>query len=112
MILGRIKKKLDDAKGMWAEKIHEVLLSYHTIPHSTTKETPFTLVYSTDDMFSVKFGMLRWMCAQFNKEESEAWLRCASDLIDETRDIAHIIELIDKKWAFKSYNSKVVPIEM
>lgn len=38
VILGGIKKKISDAKGLWAKQIHEVLWSYHTTHHSTIKE--------------------------------------------------------------------------
>lgn len=48
MILKGLKKKLDDAKGLWAEHLHEILWSYHTIRLSTTKESPFTMVYGED----------------------------------------------------------------
>ncbi|XP_016207175.1 uncharacterized protein LOC107647621 [Arachis ipaensis] len=45
VILQVLKKKLDNAKGLWAELIPEVLWAYNTTVHSTTKETPF---WSTD----------------------------------------------------------------
>lgn len=54
VILGRIKEKLDYANEPWAEQLHEVLWSYHTTPNSTTKETPFTIVYGVDTMLPVK----------------------------------------------------------
>lgn len=44
MILKGLKKKLDNAKGLWDEMFHEILLSYYTTTHSTTKENPFTMV--------------------------------------------------------------------
>lgn len=33
IILKELKKKLDDAKGLWAEVLHEILWSYHTRVH-------------------------------------------------------------------------------
>lgn len=36
-----INKKLDKAKGLWVEPLHEVLWSYHATPNSTTGETIF-----------------------------------------------------------------------
>lgn len=37
IILSRMKKKLDEAKGLSVEYLHEIIWSYHTNPHSTTK---------------------------------------------------------------------------
>lgn len=72
MILGGMKKKLDDAK-----KIHEVLWSYHTTPYSTIKETLFTMVYIAN-AFLIEIDTLTWMRTQFCEEENKTGLRCAS----------------------------------
>ncbi|XP_015969628.1 uncharacterized protein LOC107493066 [Arachis duranensis] len=40
-----LKKKLTEAKGRWAKLIPKILWSYNTTPQSTTKESPFHLVY-------------------------------------------------------------------
>jgi len=47
VILNGIKKKIEAAKGLWAEQLHEVLWSYHTTSCSITKETQFTMVLNT-----------------------------------------------------------------
>lgn len=49
--------KLDDAKGLYVKQLYKVLWSYHITPHSTTKETPLTLVYKEDTMFPAKIDM-------------------------------------------------------
>jgi len=36
------------------EKVPRVLWAYHTMPQSTTKETPLTLVYGTNAMIPVE----------------------------------------------------------
>lgn len=41
IILSRMKKNLDEEKGVSNEYLHEILWFYHTTPFSTTKETPF-----------------------------------------------------------------------
>lgn len=48
VILKGLKKKLGDAKGLWAKLLHEILWSYDTTPQSTTMETPFSIVYGPD----------------------------------------------------------------
>ncbi|XP_048489970.1 uncharacterized protein LOC125491933 [Beta vulgaris subsp. vulgaris] len=40
-----IKKKLDNAKGLWVEELQLVLWSIKTTTKNSTRETPFMLVY-------------------------------------------------------------------
>lgn len=55
-----------------------------------TKETPSTFVYGVDVMLPVKLDTPTWRRSHFNKEGNKAGLRCSVDLMDVTRDIAHI----------------------
>ncbi|XP_016172929.1 uncharacterized protein LOC107615377 [Arachis ipaensis] len=57
VILPAIKKKLDNAKGEWAELIPEVLWSYNTTIQTTTGETPFKLVYGSEALIPVEVGV-------------------------------------------------------
>lgn len=59
-ILKGLKMKLGDAKGLWAYFLHEILCSYHTTPHITNKETPFTMVYVMDAMLLVEIDTRSW----------------------------------------------------
>jgi len=102
VILNGIKKKLESAKGLWAEQLYEVsaiihcldvhfeftstntlstpafftlgrnkkqaLWSYHTTPHSTTKETPFTMVYGVDAKLPVEIDTPTWLRDNFMEE--------------------------------------------
>lgn len=60
IILKGLKKKLDDVKGLWEELLHEILWSYHTILHSTTKETLFSMVYGVDSMLPIEIENPFW----------------------------------------------------
>ena len=42
-----MKKRLEQAKGRWPEELPGVLWASQTTPHSSTGETPFSLVYGT-----------------------------------------------------------------
>ena len=44
-ILNGLKKRLDGAKGRWAEELSNMLWAYRTIPRRSTGETPFSLMY-------------------------------------------------------------------
>ncbi|XP_019246309.1 PREDICTED: uncharacterized protein LOC109225958 [Nicotiana attenuata] len=55
-ILNILKKKLEDAKGLWPELLQEVLWAYRTTPKTSTGETPYSLVYGTDAVIPVEVG--------------------------------------------------------
>jgi len=46
----------------------QVLWSYHNMPHSTTKETPFSMVYGIDAMLPVKIDTPTWRRDNFSEE--------------------------------------------
>ncbi|XP_016185408.1 uncharacterized protein LOC107627044 [Arachis ipaensis] len=41
IIVKGLKKRLDEAKGLWADELRSVLWSYRTTPQTATGETPF-----------------------------------------------------------------------
>ncbi|RDY14054.1 Tf2-9, partial [Mucuna pruriens] len=84
VILKGLWKRLEEAKGRWAEELPHVLWSYHTTPHSTTNETPFRLTFRTEAVIPVEIG------------ESFA-------------EAAHIREYAVKTRVARAYNKKVVP---
>ena len=50
VLLRGLKRRLERAKGTWAEEVPRIVWAYHTTPQSTTRETPFSLVYGSDIM--------------------------------------------------------------
>ena len=48
------------------------------------------IVYGAKAMLPVKIDAPMWRCSIFNEEENEAGLRCATEVIHETQDVAHI----------------------
>jgi len=73
VIINGIQKKLEAAKGLWAEQIDEVLWSYHTTLHSTTKEAPFTMVYGIDVMLPVEIDTPTWRRDNFSDEGTQSF---------------------------------------
>jgi len=45
IVLRGLKRRLEKAKGAWAEEVPRIVWAYHTTPQSSTMETPFSLVY-------------------------------------------------------------------
>ncbi|XP_025631263.1 uncharacterized protein [Arachis hypogaea] len=56
VILAGLKKRIQEAKGAWAEELPQVLWAYQTTPHSTTGETPFQLAYALEAMIPNKIN--------------------------------------------------------
>jgi len=52
VLLRVLERRLD--KANWAEKVPRIVWAYHTTPQSTTRETPFSLVYGSDAMIPVE----------------------------------------------------------
>ncbi|RDX81685.1 Tf2-6, partial [Mucuna pruriens] len=109
VILRGLRKRLEEAKGRWAEELPQVLWSYHTTPHSTTKETPFRLMFGTDVVIPVEIGEPSPRTALFEPGRNEEELRANLDMLLETREIAHVKEYAVKAWAAKKYNRTIIP---
>ncbi|XP_019418521.1 PREDICTED: uncharacterized protein LOC109329297 [Lupinus angustifolius] len=56
VLLCGIKRRLQEANGVWSKQLHHVLWAYHTTPHSTTGESPFNLTYGFEAMIPVEIG--------------------------------------------------------
>ncbi|RDY03598.1 hypothetical protein CR513_12797, partial [Mucuna pruriens] len=76
----------------WVEELLQVLWSYHTIPHSTTNETPFRLTFGTKAVILVEIGQSSPQTTLFHLNENEEELRANLDLLQEAWEIAHVRE--------------------
>nr|XP_025678202.1 uncharacterized protein LOC112778047 [Arachis hypogaea] len=87
VLLQALQKKLDEAKGLWAELVPEILWGYNTSVHSTTKETPFRLVYGSDAIIPIEIsqGSLRTQ-----GEDHDHARRVELNLIEEVRATAAV----------------------
>ena len=54
VLLRCLKRRLEKDKWTWAKEVPRIVYGYHTTPQSTTKETPFSLVYDSDAMIPVE----------------------------------------------------------
>ena len=109
VLLRGLKRTLEKAKGTWAEEVPRIVWAYHTIPQSTTKETPFSLVYDTDAMIPVEIQESSPCSQNFVAEESKEERKVNLDLLDEVRDEARIkAEALKRKVEYK-YKSKLRP---
>jgi len=85
-----LKRRLDKAKGTWAEEVPRIVWAYHTTPQSTTRETPFSLVYGSDTMIPVEIQENSPRFQNFVVEESNEERKVNLDLLDEVMEEARI----------------------
>ncbi|RDY02961.1 Tf2-11, partial [Mucuna pruriens] len=109
VILRGLRKRLEEAKGRWAEELSQVLWSYHTTPHSTTNEIPFRLTFGTEAMIPVEIGEPSPRTALFEPSENEEELRENLDMLQEVREIAHLREYAVKASAARKEDKRIVP---
>ena len=64
--------------------------AYHTTPQSTTRETPFSLVYGLDAMILIEIQESSPRFQNFVAEESNEERKVNLDLLDEVREEARI----------------------
>lgn len=56
-ILKIIKTRLEASNRLWLEELPGVLWAYRTTPRSPTRETPFTLAFSSKAVIIVEIGL-------------------------------------------------------
>ena len=109
VLLRGLKRRLEKAKGAWAEEVPRIVWAYHTTPQSATMETPFSLVYGSDAMIPVEIHESSPRNQNVVAEESNEERRVNLDLPDEAREEARIKAEAVKRRVERQYSSKVKP---
>ena len=109
VILSQLKRRLGSAKGLWAEKLPEILWAYRCTPHTSTGETPFNLTYGTDAMLPIDVSEPTLQRQIEDWSVNNECLKAELDLIEELREKARFREEAVKRRACKRFNAKVRP---
>ena len=64
--LNGLKRRLDGAKGRWAEELPNVLWAYRTTPRRSTGETPFSLTYGAEAVIPTEVSLYSARVAGFD----------------------------------------------
>ena len=56
-ILSGLKRRLDGAKGNWAEELPNILWAYRTTPRRSTGETLFPLTYGAEAVIPTEVNL-------------------------------------------------------
>ena len=81
ILLRGLKRRLEKAKGTWAEDVPRIVRAYHTTPQSSTMETPFSLVYGSDAMIPVEIHESSPRFQSFVAKESNKERKVNLDLL-------------------------------
>ena len=87
IIVNGLKKRLDDAKGKWVEKLSHVLWTYRTTPCRST-ETPFLMTYGAETVIPLEIGFPTLKTSLFTPNSNDNLLEKRLDLIEEQRENA------------------------
>ena len=93
-ILNGLKRKLDGAKGNWAEELPYVLWAYRMTPHRSTRETLFSLTYGAEAVIPAEVNLCSTRVNGFDPVQNELIMVERLDLIEEYRE-AGIIRLAE-----------------
>nr|XP_016444776.1 PREDICTED: uncharacterized protein LOC107770033 [Nicotiana tabacum] len=101
-----MKKKLEDAKGLWPELLPEVLWAYRTMTKTSRGEMPYSLVYRTNIVILVKVGEPSLRYSHESESRNDENRRQDLDKAEEQRDMAYIRMITQKQQAERYYNKK------
>ena len=93
VIMKGLKRRLEGAKGNWAEELPNVLWAYRTTPRRSIRETPFSLTYGAEAVIA-EVNLCSARVSEFNMSQNESLLVERFDLLEEYRDTA-IIRLVE-----------------
>jgi len=102
-----LRIRLGNAKGLWVEKIPEVLWAYRCTPQTSIGETPLSPTYGTNAMIQVKVGEPTLQIQIEDFGINDEWLKIELDLLEELQEKAKVREEFIKRRARKRFNSKV-----
>ena len=89
-IVNGLKKRLDGAKGRWAEELPNVLWAYRTTPRRSTGETPFSLTYGAEAVIPTKVNLCSTRVAEFDPAQNDGLIVECFDLLEEYREAVTI----------------------
>ncbi|XP_057418257.1 uncharacterized protein LOC130712437 [Lotus japonicus] len=108
VILNGVKKRLGEAKGLWADELITVVWAYNTTPQSTTGETLFKLAYGVDAMIPVEIQDMTFRVAAYEENQNRENVLVDLNLADEVKAEVRLREAAVKQRSERRYNTRVV----
>ena len=89
-IVNRLKRRLEGAKGRWADELPSVLWAYLTTSRRSTRETPFSLTYGAKVVIPTKVNLCDARVSRFNPNRNSELMLKQLNLLEERRKSATI----------------------
>ena len=89
-ILNGLKRRLDGAKGKWAEELPNVLWACHTTPRRSTGETPFSLTYGAEAVIPTEVSLCSARVTGFDPTQNTDLMMEHLNWLEECREAATI----------------------
>ena len=86
VIVSGLKKRLDNAKGKWVEKLPHVLWTYRTTPGRSIGETLFSMTYRAKVVIPLETGFLMLRTSFFTPSNNDGLLEKNLDLIEKRKE--------------------------
>lgn len=94
IILWGLKNCVLAAQINWVDELNKLLWSCWTTPSLATRETPFSLSYGIEAVIPIEIGMPSPRIVQFDDLIKEQNLKESIVLIEETRDVAWMWNIV------------------
>ncbi|KAL5567200.1 hypothetical protein UlMin_030364 [Ulmus minor] len=102
-----LRKRLESAKGKWADELPGVLWSYRTTSKNSTGATPFSLAFGAEAVIPSEIS-IPTVRSQFTaQEENNAMMNFELDTFDEKREVEAARIAHYKQQVAKYYNKNV-----
>ncbi|XP_021723894.1 uncharacterized protein LOC110691280 [Chenopodium quinoa] len=101
-VLINIKKRLEGAKGKWADELPSILWADRTTPKGATDHTPFSLVYECEAVIPMEVEVPTARYGLMTKDRNQSELAYNLDTVKEIRD--------DAKMRMEAYQQEVARI--
>ncbi|XP_070054637.1 uncharacterized protein [Nicotiana tomentosiformis] len=101
-----MKKKLEDAKGLWPKILPEVLWAYRTTLKTNMREMPYSLIYVIEVVIPVEVEEPSLRYSYESGTSNDESRSHELDEIDERRDMAYIRMVVQKQQAKRYFNKK------
>ena len=103
------KTRLEEAKGVWPDKLPGVHWAYRTMVRTPTGDTPFKLAYVSEAVIPAEVHIAKHRVKRYQDEDNEEQLCLNLDLIDEVRMDAKQRTVRYKNLMARQYDAMVKP---
>ena len=105
--MNRLKKRLDDAKGRWAEELPNILWAYRATPKRSTGETLFSLTYRAEAVIPTKVNLCSARVAGFDLAQNNELMVERLNWLEECQEAATIRLMEYQQKLARCYNQDI-----